>query len=159
MADTPKQAAEKLRRFKFRERMAIFADVIRPIVMEALKDASPKGKGESRGKLSESFKWERRTRATGVVINIRNTAPYYRYVVRGTKAHEIHPGGNYPLRFFWAKAGGVVSSWGWHGDYYGYVMHPGTKAQPIAKKAWRKVRSPVIKEFKNQLKIFKEEGY
>jgi hypothetical protein len=156
---TPKQAADALRRFKFKERMAIFSDTVRPIVLSELARQSPKGKGPDAGRLSKSFRWERRIRPNGLVVTVFNTAPYYGYVVRGTKPHEIHPRGNYPLRFFWQRAGGVVSSWGWHGEQYGYVEHPGTKAQPIAKKAWRRVRPEVLRQFKRQIRLFKEEGY
>jgi hypothetical protein len=156
---TPKEAAEALRRFKFKERMAIFSDTVRPVLLAELARQSPKGKGQGSGRLSRSFRYERRIRATGLQVTIFNTAPYYGYVVRGTKPHIIEPGGNYPLRFFWQKAGGVVSSWGWHGAQYGYVEHPGTKAQPIAKKAWRRVRPVVLEEFKKQIKLFKKEGY
>jgi hypothetical protein len=156
---TPEQAAAALRRFKFKERMAIFADTIRPVVMDELSRQAPRGQGTNAGLLAKSFKWERRTRPTGVIIRITNKAPYYGYVVKGTKPHEIHPKGAYPLRFFWEQAGGVVSSWGWHGERYGYVEHPGTQPNPFVRKAWRRVRPVVRAEFKRQLKIFKREGF
>jgi hypothetical protein len=49
---------------------------------------------------------------------------------QGSPPHTISPRGAYPLRFFWMKKGQVVTSWGWHGEHFGRVDHPGNQASP-----------------------------
>lgn len=61
--------------------------------------------------------------------------PQARYTDQGTEPHEIWPHGGqgrdgYPLRFYWIKKGGIVKSYGWHGQPMGMVEHPGNPARP-----------------------------
>lgn len=63
--------------------------------------------------------------------------PQARYTDKGTDPHEIWPRGGqvrrqggYPLVFYWPQAGGVVKSYGWHGQPMGMVEHPGNAAMP-----------------------------
>lgn len=76
--------------------------------------------------------------------------PQARYTDQGTEAHEIWPHGGqgrdgYPLRFYWIKKGGIVKSYGWHGQPMGMVEHPGNPARPW----WREA---VVRSFADALR-------
>ncbi|MCP5016867.1 MAG: hypothetical protein GY938_16605 [Ketobacter sp.] len=77
--------------------------------------------------------------ATGNAVGFKLTMPQPlgTFIQKGTKPHRIPTGGSaaqiskgYPLRFFWAKMGRVVTFWS--------VQHPGTKPDKFMGRAYRR---------------------
>lgn len=60
-------------------------------------------------------------RASGMAATVESRFKVAHFLNVGTKAHDIRPRKATALRFYWAKAGGMVS--------FSKVRHPGTKAK------------------------------
>lgn len=90
-------------------------------VMDLAQRTAPVGKGPTSGQLQRSF-FVRQSRQVGGQFasgyEVGNSAPYFLYVVKGTKPHEIV--GNPLLVFDW-PAGGL------HPAVFRRVNHPGTR--------------------------------
>lgn len=91
-------------------------------VMARAIQTAPVGKGPGAGKLKSSFA-VRQARAVGGQYQsgyeVINTAPYFLYVIKGTRPHEIV--GKPYLVFDWPKGG-------LHPAVFRRVHHPGTTA-------------------------------
>lgn len=110
----------------------------RAMVTTVTREAAEASFKHSTGAFASRFFVTRHTSAFGSMhIDVRNDSlkPAVAWVTEGTRPHEIHPRGDYPLSFFWERAGGRVSSWGWHGAHYGFVRHPGTRPNPFIEAA------------------------
>ena len=94
-------------------------------VMQLAQQTAPIGKGPTSGQLKNSFQVRQSRDVSGRFASgyeVINTAPYFLYVVKGTRPHEIV--GNPLLVFDW-PAGGL------HPAVFRRVNHPGTKANPF----------------------------
>lgn len=91
-------------------------------VMTLAQQTAPVGKGPTSGNLKASF-FVRQSRTVGGQFDagyeVGNTAPYFLYVIKGTRPHEIV--GNPLLVFDW-PAGGRDPA------VFRRVNHPGTRA-------------------------------
>ncbi|MCP4933356.1 MAG: hypothetical protein GY927_03920 [bacterium] len=97
------------------------------------REEAPEKTGEF--KRGISFKVFGSGKAIGFTIQLPQ--PLGLWIQGGTKAHKIPTGGSaaqiakgYPLRFYWAKAGRVVTFWS--------VNHPGTKKNKFMGRAYRR---------------------
>lgn len=150
---TAEEAGRILAGFNFGEIAARFNDRVRPGLVERMRAEAPVSKDDQHSTrtgphLRDTIKGERHTGVGGGSLRIISDSDHARYVVHGTRAHEIPPKGAHPLVFFWERVGSVVASFGWHGSHYGYVEHPGTKADDFPRRAWEKTRGGVVSAMK-----------
>ncbi len=83
---------------------------------------------ERTGKFKKGIRWRTFKRGENVGFTVTTPQPLGKFILEGTKPHEITPKGpGYPLRFFWEKVGKVA---------YAYrVWHPGTAPNPFIQRA------------------------
>lgn len=152
---TPKEAAAQLRRFRFATVATEFVDVAAPGIVTALREAAPYSKSDvgSHKHMRDSFRYARTSSTDSVLLTVTNTAPQTRFVLHGTRAHDVFPkasgflvGGDHPLVFFWEKVGKVVASFGWHGLPFGFAEIPAHAPNRFNTRAWAEVREPVARE-------------
>ena len=150
---TPREAATLLSEFQFGEAAARTNDLVRPGVVAAMRARAPVGprigpRTKDDPRLRDTIGATRATTVGGSVLTVTSTSDHAGYVIHGTEPHQIRPKGDYPLVFFWARVNAVVASYGWHGEEYGVVEHPGTKPNPFPVEAWAAVRGGVVDTFK-----------
>ena len=83
---------------------------------------------EKTGAFKKGIRFRTFMRGDRVGFTVSTPQPLGKWIIEGTKPHEITPKGpGYPLRFFWEKLGKVV--------YTYHVNHPGTKPNPFTQRA------------------------
>jgi hypothetical protein len=174
---TPDEAADLLRSFNFGEVAARTNDSVGPGIVAAMRRQAPYGqtrhqtgrtKVSDRRHLRDTIIGTRHTRVGGSTLLVTTDSEHAGFVLEGTREHEIHPigvkasdpigSGGHPLAFFWGKVDDFVASFGWHGSPYGFVRHPGTKANPFNRRAWDIVRAGVVDAFREQVAEGFEKG-
>lgn len=95
------------------------------LVKAELKKHAPVGKGPTAGKLRDSIRYRSARPSGGVTITFYSDAPYARYVLEGTRPHEIVAHGR---ALHWFDKGG-------QSHFARRVNHPGTKPNPFPKRA------------------------
>ena len=163
MSDVSSNASEvaaRLRAFNITATIVDWIDrAASPTLITALKAEAPYGDrsnatgARATGPHLRDRIWSERHSGVGHVETVFQTdrSPVAAFVLGGTKPHDIRPRGDWPLTFYWDKAGGVVQSWGWHGEKYGMVKHPGTKANPFNVRAWMGVEMPLAEMLVDRL--------
>lgn len=135
------------KRFEWMVAAAKWADTAGPIVRTALKAESPVGKGPRAGRMRDSIRYHRRTSGSSIQMVFNAYTPYAKYVISGTKAHEIYPVAARYLHFKGRGGGDVFVGPRGSGAH---VNHPGTKANPFNRRAMDEVR-PVIQHLYTQI--------
>lgn len=120
----------------WRAAVGAWADLATPIARQAIKAKAPVGKGPTAGRLRDSVRDERHFVGSGLQVWIGSSAPEAPFVLRGTRAHEITPVNARALHFT-VKGGDEV--------FARRVRHPGTKPNPFARDAMRRV-APEIRD-------------
>lgn len=132
-------------RFEWMVASRKFSDTAGPLIRTALKVESPVGDGPRRGRLRDSIRYERPIATPdNLVMSFNAYTPYARYVLDGTKEHDIYPKAARYLHFT-GRGGGDVFV-GPRGSS-AHVHHPGTKPNPFNKKAMDRVRPEVQRLF------------
>ncbi len=122
-----KGVSERLRHFLVTREMVRVLDEVTPEVLAAIREKAPVGKGAGGGKLRDSIRADfRRTSSTSVERRFVTRVHYAPYVIHGTQAHTIEATAARALH--WTDASG-------EGHFARLVHHPGTRANPFAKKA------------------------
>jgi hypothetical protein len=121
---------EKLTAESVAEKRAMMRGLGRRYVVIAKDEAPKKTGGFARGIRFRSFSTGSGVAGGGVSVGftVSTPQPLGKWIIEGTKPHEITPKRpGYPLRFFWEKVGKVV--------YTYRVSHPGTKPNPFIERA------------------------
>lgn len=125
------------RQFLWLKAATTWADEVGPAVRAALKANAPVGQGPRAGRLRDSIRYHRNTTGSSVNVVFNAYTPYAKYVVEGTRAHEIYP-----------KAARYLHFKGRYGEdvFVGprgtpaHVNHRGTKANPFNRRAMQAMR-------------------
>lgn len=133
----------KLDRFKRASVLSEVTDTVRPSLLAALRLASPK----ITGKLASSIRARRETSISGIDphVNLIATSdvPYARFVLEGTRAHDIYPNQAQALHWMNQMGDSVFSK---------VVHHPGTRANDFPDRVWRGMREMVMAEMAAQIR-------
>lgn len=152
--DNPRQ------RFNWMVASRKFADTAGPLIRTALKAEAPVGKPSANksnqpGGLRDSIRYERPTiGADTLVMTFNAYTPSARYVLEGTKAHEIYPKA---ARYLYFQQNGADRFVGPRGTS-AHVNHPGTQPNPFNRRAIDKVR-PVYQRLWQTIMRESIEGY
>lgn len=119
--------------YRFKAIAGAWAAEAAPIAQRELKAKAPVAK-ENGGRLRDSIRHKRANGAGGVTLTFYTEVPYARYVLDGTRPHEIRPRTAKALH--WKDAGGDV--------FAQVVNHPGTKANRFPERALKPLL-PVLK--------------
>lgn len=117
----------KLTGWRFQRVSSAWMDAVEPIVLAVLKAHAPVGKGPKAGELRDSIRAQRSLGGGGARLEFVSSAPHARYVIGGTRPHEIRP--RQARALYWTDSGG--------GHFAHLVHHPGTKANPFVRRAVR----------------------
>ena len=109
--------------YRFKTIAAAWGAEVTPIVERALKAKAPVAK-ENGGRLRESIR-HKQLNGGGLTVTFYTEVPYAKYVLDGTRPHEIRPRTAKALH--WKGAGGDV--------FAQVVNHPGTKANKFPERA------------------------
>ena len=135
---TKPSGGSPFRRFQVLKASTAWADEIGPLVRSALKAKAPIAKeGTGAGRLRQSIRYERNTRAGGVSASFYTTVPYAKYVIEGTSPHIIRARAARALH--WKDAGGA--------RFARQVNHPGTKPNPFPNEAVEPLIPVIQKRF------------
>ncbi len=161
---TAHEAADLLTGFNFGEVAARTLDRVRPGLVARMRAEAPYSTRQRTGKkqdkhLRDTIIAVRHTGVGGGQMAVTSDSPHARFVLDGTRAHEIHPkgvsvdqpvgSGGHPLAFFWEKVGANVKSFGWHGSPYGFVRIPAHKPNRFNERAWAGSRLGVVATFRD----------
>lgn len=127
-----------------------WADEVGPEIRSKLKEEAPVGEGPRRGRLRDSIRYERRTHAPDVDMYFNAHTPYAKYVIDGTRAHEIYPKAARYLHFFQNVGGISVERFvGPRGSAArsAHVNHPGTTANKFNVRAMEAMRPKIERRF------------
>ena len=139
-----------------------FADTAGPLIRTALKAEAPVGKPSltktnQPGRLRDSIRYERPvTTADRLTMTFNAYTPYARYVLEGTKPHQIRPKAARYLAFYGSDGRAVYV--GPRGNPDRFVNHPGTRANPFNRRAIDRVR-PVYQRLWQTIVRESIEGY
>lgn len=132
---------DNLRRFIWMRGAVTFMDRAGPELRSAIKREAPVGEGPGAGRLRDSVRYSRSTRAILVRGEFRAHTPYTRYVVDGTRPHIIRPVAARALH--WRDAGG---------DHFArLVRHPGTRPNPFARRAADRMHAQLKEWFREAI--------
>lgn len=134
------EVAGRLRAFTTTVALVEWIDEASPTLIAALKTEAPYGKDRGEPHLRDRIYSERHTsigRATAIFETDRS--PVAKFVLGGTKPHDIPGAFGYPLPF------------GIGGRFEG-KFHPGTKANPFNLRAWVGAEEVVLDELVGSLK-------
>lgn len=106
---------------------------VAPILEAALKREVPIRTGNAQAGIEVHVEGGARGRSSRIVAS---GAGYLKYVIKGTKAHEIRPRTEGRM-LAWLGEDGTIT-------FAHSVQHPGQQANPFAERAWQ-VASPEIK--------------
>jgi hypothetical protein len=108
------------------------ADAVRDVILFALKDEAPVKTGELRDSLDAK---QSTSYAGGIRLEFTADAPHTKYVIGGTKPHEILPRNAKALAFY-----------GSDGELHfaKRVQHPGTQPNPFHERAWDRAKDDVF---------------
>lgn len=126
-------ARKMLGEFRFQVVCHEWADQVEPILLAAIQRNAPVSKGPGSGRrgsgvrLRDSFSAQRHTSPVGVSIDFISRAPQAKWVLGGTRPHEIRPRNAKAL--YWVDRGGS--------HFARLVHHPGTKPNPFVRRAVR----------------------
>lgn len=110
--------------YRFRTIAATWAAEVGPLVQAALKAKAPVAKTNG-GKLRDSIRKKQINDPGGVTLTFYTEVPYARYVLEGTRPHEIRP--RVANALHWKDAGG---------DHFAQLVnHPGTRANDFPRRA------------------------
>lgn len=136
-------------RFEWMVASRKFADTAGPLIRTALKAEAPVGKPSANrsnqpGRLRDSIRYERPiTSADSLSMMFNAYTPYAKYVLEGTKEHDIFPKAARYL-YFQKNGANVFVGPGGSGRH---VHHPGTRANPFNRRAMDRVRPEVQRLF------------
>ena len=134
--------ARRLERFRHGTLLTEVADTVRPGLVTALRLAAPR----DTGKLADHI-WARRETSLGVNAKVDLIAttdvPYAKFVLYGTKAHQIVPRLKGVLRWYDQMGDAVFAT---------VVNHPGTKPNRFPRKVWVGMREPILNELMAQVR-------
>jgi hypothetical protein len=111
-----------LKRFSFIRATSKWADAVGPEILSNIRREAP----HRTGRLKDSLTYRKRLGLTGVALEFGSNVPYAGYVEEGTPPHIIQPRNASVLRFT-MRGGETV--------YARSVNHPGTRANPYARRA------------------------
>lgn len=101
-----------------------WAGAVEPLVRDALRKKAPVGQGSNAGSFRDSIVPKRSGSAGTLSVQFGSGSPIAPYIVDGTRPHVIQSRGPWALRN--RETGQVFGR---------MVNHPGTKANPFARKA------------------------
>jgi hypothetical protein len=136
-----RQIADRLASFRSATVFTEVSDTVRPALVTALKLAAPK----KTGKLADRIRAERHTSLVGqasVDMVFTTDVPYARYVVEGTRPHQIVPVNAQALRWYDQEGDPVFAK---------AVQHPGYKGNPFPRRVWESMRTAVVSEMVAQI--------
>lgn len=123
--------------YRFKTIAAAWAAEVAPLVQRELKARAPVAK-ENGGKLRDSIRHKQVNTAGGVTLTFHTAVPYARYVLDGTRPHEIRPRTARALH--WKDAGG---------DHFAQLVnHPGTRANRFPERAIKPLLPVIQGRFK-----------
>lgn len=127
-----REAADRLRAFSTTATLVEWIDSSAPIITEALKSEAPVGPDRGEPHLRDRI-FPIRHSSIGSVTEVFATdrSPVAKFVLGGTKPHNIPKAFGYPLPF------------GTSGRFGG-KFHPGTKPNPFNVRAWLLAEKPVV---------------
>lgn len=103
-----------------------WADVAGPLIRGAMKEKAPVGKGPAAGKFRDSIGYRTTVLASSIRLEFRSSVPHAPFVIDGTRPHVITPRTARMLHFTTGAGIEVFAR---------RVNHPGTKANPFARRA------------------------
>jgi hypothetical protein len=109
--------------YRFKAIAAAWGAEVTPLVQGALKAKAPVAK-ENGGRLRDSIR-HKQVNGSGLTVTFYTEVPYARYVLDGTRPHEIRPRTAKALH--WKDAGGDV--------FAQVVNHPGTRPNKFPERA------------------------
>lgn len=113
--------------FRWQRAAVGWASAASPYCRQLIKAAAPVGKGPEAGRLRDSiFARPQSNALTGVTVTFVSSAPYAKYVLRGTPPHIIEARKAKALA--WEGGEG-------HMIFAKRVNHPGTKPNPFPRRA------------------------
>jgi len=127
-----------------------WADEVGPQIRSKLKEEAPVGEGGRRGRLRDSIRYERRTHNPDVDMYFNAHTPYAKYVIDGTRPHEIYPKAARYLHFFQNVGGASVERFvgpRGSGARSAHVNHPGTRANKFNERAMDAMRPKIEQRF------------
>ena len=125
-------------------------DTVGPLFMDALKRRAPyhpieSGGGTQHPHLRDSFAWHRKMMGPGFMrMEISNKAPYFPFVVKGTKPHRIAPRPGHSM-LAWHDSAGAA-------HFARFVNHPGTKPNDFVRRTMTEVRSLLVAAYAAKLR-------
>lgn len=117
----------KLTEWRFQRVSAAWMDALEPIVLAVLKAHAPVGKGPKAGEFRDSIRAQRSLGGMAARLEFVSGAPHARFVIEGTKPHEIRP--RQARALYWVDSGGS--------HFARLVHHPGTRPNPFVRRAVR----------------------
>jgi hypothetical protein len=129
-----------------------WADDIGPQVRSKLKEEAPVSHpdpgGRNRpGRLRDSIRYERRTRAPDVDMYFNAYTPYAEYVINSTRAHDIFPKAARYLHFWRPYRAPTIEYFVGPRGSGAHVSHPGTKANKFNERAMSAMRQTIEDRF------------
>jgi HK97 gp10 family phage protein len=134
-------------RFNWMRTAVGWADEAGPMMRTALKAEAPVGTGPRSGRLRTSIRYERNVRAGSVTMTFTANTPYAKYVLEGTREHDIYPVAARYLHFI-GKRGPVFVGPRGSGAH---VHHPGTKPNPFPQRALGPMEPMLQRTFRQAL--------
>jgi hypothetical protein len=117
---------------------ADFEKAVGPVLVEAMAAEAPRDTGfladESQGWVDVEGELQ--------IVSTDDRGPIARYMLRGTRPHDIYPVHASALHFFASDGTEVFTQ---------HVSHPGTSPNPYNNRAWENVRDEVVGEFKERV--------
>lgn len=117
----------RLTEWRFQRVSAAWMDALEPVILSVLKAHAPVGKGPKAGEFRDSIHARRSFVGVGARLEFVSGAHHARFVIEGTRPHEIRP--RRARALYWVDGGG--------GHFARLVHHPGTKPNPFVRRAVR----------------------
>lgn len=133
---TPR-GSSPLQRMRVLNGIAQWSAEMQPLIREALKKEAPVNKSTDRrvrpGRLRDSIRSEDKTTGTGTTVTFLTHVPYGKYVIEGTRPHDIEVKAARAL--YWEERG--------IGHFAKRVHHPGTAPNDFPERACRPLETVI----------------